>query len=130
MLPTTRRLLLLLPLAIPRLRRPARKRLVPRILMRILLPLVHLLLELLRFLLVRKTQPEHALLALEAEEEDAVLVVLEGVVDFLVPYHAAIGRGDVDELDPEGVADCVVGENCGALQAGVRPSCAIGVGDV
>ena len=53
--------------------------------MRILLPLVHLLLELLRLLLVREAQPEHTLLALEAEEEDAVLVVGEGVVDLLVP---------------------------------------------
>ena len=83
MLPT-RRLLLLLP-TIPRLRRPARKRLTPRILVRILLALIHHLLELLRFLLFGKAQPKHALLALEAEEEDAVLVVLEGVVDFLVP---------------------------------------------
>jgi hypothetical protein len=82
---TTSRLLLLLSLAVPGLRRSARKRLIPRILVRILLPLVHLLLELLRFLLVCKTQPKHALLALEAEEEDAVLVVLEGVVEFLVP---------------------------------------------
>jgi hypothetical protein len=81
---STRRLLLLLS-AIPRLRRPARERFTPRVLVRILLALVRLLLKLLRLLLVCKAQPEHALLALEAEEEDTVLVVLEGVVDFLIP---------------------------------------------
>ena len=84
MLLSTRNLLLLLP-TIPRLRGPTRKRLTPRILVRILLALIHLLLELLRLLLICKAQPKHALLTLEAEEKDAILVELEGVVDFLIP---------------------------------------------
>jgi hypothetical protein len=98
-------LLLLLATSIRRLHRSARERLASRILMRILLPLIHLLLKLLRLLLIGKGQAEHALLALEAEEEDAVLVVREGVVDFLVPEHPTIRRRNVDEFEPEGVAD-------------------------
>lgn len=107
-----------------------RERLAPGILMRILLPLVHLLLELLRLLLIRKAEPETALLALERVKEGAVLEVLEGVVDLLVPDDAAARGADVDELDPEGVAHEVVGEDGGALQAGVLPLRAVGQGDV
>lgn len=61
------------------------KRLVPRVLVGVLLPLVHLLLELLCFLLVHKRQSGHAVLQLEAVKERPVLVVLECIVDFLVP---------------------------------------------
>ena len=114
----------------PTLRRPMRKRPASRILMRILLPLIHLLLELLRLLLIRKAQPKAALLALERVEEHAVLEVLEGVEDFLVPDDAAVGLADVHQLDPEGVAHEVVGEDRGALEAGVLPLWAAGEGDV
>ena len=129
MLPATH-LLLLLAASIRRLHRPARKRLTPRILVRVLLALVHLLLELLPLLLVGKGHAEHALLALEAEEEDAVLVEGEGVVDFLVPDDPAVRGREVDEFDPEGVAHQVVGEHGRALESGVGPSSAVGVGDV
>jgi len=37
---------------------------------------------------------------------------------------------DVDHLDPEGVADEVVGEDYGALQAGILPSVVIRVCNV
>ena len=131
MLPsTTNSLRLLSTTTIPRLRRPASKRLVPRRLGRVLLPLVHLLPELLGLLLIREAQPEHALLALEGVEEGAVLVVLEGVVDLLVPQHPAVGGGHVNELDPEGVADEVVSEHRGAVEARVRPSLPAGEGEV
>lgn len=56
----------------------------------ILLAFVHLLLELLGFLLICKRQAGETVLKLECVEEGAVLVVLEGVVDFLVPDDAAI----------------------------------------
>lgn len=63
-------------------------------------------------------------------EEDAVLVVGEGVVDLLVPDDAATRGRDVDQFQPEGVADQVVGQHDGALQPRVRPSVTVGVGDV
>ena len=54
-------------------------------------------------------------------EERPVLVVGEGVVDLLIPQDAAVGGGEVDDFHPEGVADEVVGEDRGALEAGVGP---------
>lgn len=87
---TTANLLILLPLPIRRLLRPARKRPRPRILMRILLPLIHLLLKLLRLLFIRKAQARHTVLQLKTMEEGPVLVVLESIVDFLVPDDAAV----------------------------------------
>lgn len=68
--------------------------LVSRILVSILLSLIHLLLELLGLLFIRKRQTGQTLLELEGVEKDPVLVVGKGVVDFLVPYHAAVGRLD------------------------------------
>ena len=65
---------------------------VPGALGRILLAVVHLLLERLRFFLVAERQPRQTFLELKGVEEDAVLVVREGVVDLLVPYHTAAGR--------------------------------------
>jgi hypothetical protein len=56
----------------------------------VLLAFVHLLLELLCFLLISKRQAGQTVLELKGVEEGAVLVVLEGVVDFLVPDNAAI----------------------------------------
>ncbi len=107
-----------------------RERLASCPLVRVLLPLIHLLPELLRLLFVRKAEPEHALLAFKGEEEDAVLVVLEGVVDLLVPQHAAVVGADVDEFEPEGVADQVVGQHDGAREAGEEPLRAVGQGEV
>ena len=116
--------------SISRLRRPTCKRLTPRILMRILLPLIHLLLKLLRLLLIRETQPKQTLLSLKGKEKRSVLIILESIVYLLVPNYAAVGGCDVHEFDPEGVAHEVVGEDCGASEARVGPSCAAGVGDV
>lgn len=63
-------------------------------------------------------------------EEDAVLVVGEGVVDLLVPNDASgLGRY-VDHLEPEGISDQVVGQHNGTLQARVGPSVPVGVGDI
>lgn len=112
----------------------------------ILLALVHLLLELLCFLLIGKRQTGQAVLELKGVEEGTVLVVLERVVDFLVPDDAAVGGldralaghtvwfpwtyRDVDHLDPEGIADQVIGEDYSALQAGILPSIVVWVGNV
>lgn len=85
------------------------KRSAARILVRVLLPVVHLLLECLGLLFVGEREPRHAILELEGVEEDAVLVVSKCVVDFLVPEHATACRRDVDKLEPECVADQVVG---------------------
>lgn len=60
------------------------------ILVRVLLSLVHLLLEFLRFLVIRKAEASHTVLKLETVEEDTILVVLECVVDLLIPYYPPI----------------------------------------
>lgn len=69
-----------------------------RVLVRILLPFVHLLHERLCFLLVNKGQPGQTfwMFQLEGVEEGAILVVLECVVDFLIPYHTSISGRYVD----------------------------------
>jgi hypothetical protein len=120
--------------------------LVPSVLVGVLLAVVHLLLERLGLLLVGEGEPREAVLKLKGMEEDAVLVVGEGVVDLLVPDDAATGRlllisvscvqrpactyRNVHQLDPEGVAHQVVGQHGGALQARVRPCVPVRVGDV
>lgn len=63
---------------------------IPGCLACVLLPVVHLLLELLGLLLVDERQAGEAFLELEGVKEDAVLVVVPCVVDLLVPYHASI----------------------------------------
>jgi hypothetical protein len=63
-------------------------------------------------------------------EEGAVLVVGKAVVDLLVPYYPSVRWRNIDELDPECVANRVVRKNGGALQARVGPSVAVGVSDV
>lgn len=56
-----------------------------------LLPLVHFLLELFRLLFVHKREARHALLQFEGVKEGTVLIVVEGIVDLLIPYHTSIG---------------------------------------
>jgi hypothetical protein len=107
--------------------RPTRKRSISGVLVRILLSLVHLLLELLRLFLVRKTQPRQAVFQLKAVKKGAILVVAPRVVDLLVPYDAAVRGRDVDQLDPEGVTDQIVREHGRSLQSCICPSSAIGV---
>src|SRR5271156_3640323 len=81
-------------------------------------------------------------------EECAILVVLKGVIDFLIPDHAAIRRLDalsagrsirirrrstyryVHQLQPEGIADEVVRQDSGTLKTSVCPSRSIGICDV
>jgi len=121
-LPASTNRLRLLSLSIPpRLRRPTGKGLTLGILMRILLPLLHLLPKLLRLLLIREAESKQRILPLEGVEERPVLVILEGIVDLLIPDHASIRGADVYELDPERVAHQVVREYGSALQAGVGP---------
>jgi len=104
------------------LRRSTRERLTLGCLVRVLLPLIDLLLELLRLFLIRKAQPGQTVLQLEGVEECPILVVLERVVDFLIPEDATVGGRDVHELDEVGVTHKIIGEDCSALKPGVDPS--------
>lgn len=61
-----------------------------RCLARVLFPVVHLLQELLGFLLVDKGQAGEAVLELERMEEDAVLIVVPGLINLLVPDDASV----------------------------------------
>jgi hypothetical protein len=63
-------------------------------------------------------------------EECAVLVIGEGVVYFLVPYHTSVRGRDVDQLDPECISHEIIREDSGALETSVRPSVAVRIGDV
>lgn len=62
------------------------------VLVGVLLAVVHLLLERLGLLLVGEREAGKAVLELKCVEEDAVLVVGEGVVDLLIPDDAPAGR--------------------------------------
>lgn len=86
-----------------------------RLLARILFPLVHFLLELSGFFFVDKRQTGHTLFEFERMEESAVLVVLEGVIDFLVPNDTPVGGRNVDQFEPEGVPNQVVAQDGCAL---------------
>jgi len=56
----------------------------------ILLALVNLLLELLGLLVVCKRQSCHALLELKGVEKDAILVVTEAIIYFLIPNNSTV----------------------------------------
>jgi hypothetical protein len=83
-----------------------------------------------RLLFVNERQSGQAFFQLEGVEEDAVLVVVPIFVDLLVPYHAAVSGRDVHHLDPVGVADKVVRQHDGTLQARVCPFRSVGMGYV
>lgn len=101
--------------------------------MRILLPLVHLLLECLRLLLICEGQTGETVLEFEGVEKCPVLIVCEGVIYLLVPDHTSLCRlfaacqyfrclifaesthRYVYHLDPICVSDQVVGEHSGTL---------------
>ena len=104
--------------------------LVPRVPMGVLLSIIHLLFECLCFLLIYKAKPGKAVFEFEGMKKDAILVVREGVVDFLVPDDAAVRGRHIDELDPEGVSHQVVGQDCCPLQTRVGPSVPVRIGDV
>jgi len=55
-------------------------------------------------------------------EERPILVVLERIVDFLIPEDATVGGRDVHELDEVGVTHKVIGEDRSALESSVDPS--------
>ena len=61
---------------------------------RILLPIVHLLLKLFRLLLVGEGETCKTFLKLERVEKDSVLVIVERVINFLIPYDPTIGTLD------------------------------------
>lgn len=54
-------------------------------------------------------------------KERAILVVLESVVDLLVPDHSTVGRRNVDKFNPKCVANKIVGEDSSTLKACVGP---------
>lgn len=56
----------------------------------ILFPVVHLLQKLLRLLLVNEGESGQAFFELKGVEEDAILVVVPILVDFLVPNHPSV----------------------------------------
>jgi hypothetical protein len=113
------------------LRRSTRERLALGCLVRILLALVDLLLELLCFLLICKAQTSQTILQLERVEECPVLVVLERVVDLLIPEDAAVGGRDIHQLDEVGITHKIIGKDRSALKSSVYPSASFcRVGDV
>ena len=63
----------------------------PCLLTRILFPLIHLLLELLGFLIAYEGKACETVLKLKGVKESTILVVIEGVVDFLIPDHPSVG---------------------------------------
>lgn len=113
-------------LVVGRLCRTAKWRFL-RGLLRILLPVVHLLEELLRLLLVHKGQARQTFLQLERVEKDAVLVVTPCVEDLLVPHNSSVSGRDVHHLQPVRVSDCVIRQHHSALQARVCPFRSVGV---
>lgn len=88
----------------------------------VLLAVVDLFLELLGLLLINKAQARQAVFEFKGVEEHTVLVVVPRVVNFLVPDNAAVARRDIHHLEPKGVADKIIAEHNGTLQAGVVPS--------
>lgn len=97
---------------------------------RVLLAVVELLLECLCFLLVGEGQCSQAVLEFEGVEEDAILVVGEGIVYLLVPYDATVRGRYVDQLQPERVANQIIRQHHSALQAGICPPVPVRVGNV
>jgi hypothetical protein len=98
--------------------------------MGVLFAVVHLLLERLGLLLVGERKTCLTFFKFEAVKEDAILVVGKSVVYLLVPDDATVGRRDVHQLDPEGVAHKIVGQYCCALQSCVCPVVPVRVGNV
>lgn len=96
----------------------------------ILFPVVHLLLELFGLLLVDKGEASETVFGFKGVKVGSVLVVDPGVEDLLVPNDTAAGRRDIDQLQPVRVADEVIGQHNGTLEACVVPSRPVGVGDV
>ena len=63
-------------------------------------------------------------------EECPVLIVLDSVVNLLVPYYSSVSGRYIYQLDEEGVSHKIVGEHSGSLKAGVGPSVPVGIGNV
>lgn len=95
--------------------------------MRVLLSLIHLLLELLGLLVVGEGEASQASFQFEGVEEDAVLVVGKALEYLLIPDHAAVCGRQIHEFDPEGVAYQIVGQDGSTLQTGVGPSLRVGM---
>ena len=104
----------------------------------VLLPIIHLLLELFGLLLVNKRQSCQTFLKLKRVKERSILVVVKRVIDLLVPYHTSIGTlllmsvclcetcketyRDVDHFNPICISNQIVGQNSCALKPCVNPS--------
>lgn len=96
----------------------------------VLFPLVHFLLERPRLFLVDERQASHTLFQLERVEKGAILVVLERVVDLLVPYHPSVSRRYINQFEPKGVSHQIVGQDRCPLEACVGPSVLVRKADI
>lgn len=116
----------------------------------ILLPLLELFNEGFGLFLVGEGEASGAVFELERMEKCTVLVVMEIIVDFLVPDDTSSGgldvgcqhnsgnwrRGgkgthrDVDQLQPESTADQIIRKHSRTLQTGINPSLRVGIGDI
>lgn len=63
-------------------------------------------------------------------KEGPVLVVGPRIVYFLIPYYTLIRRRDVDDLQPIGITDQVIDQDCRSLKPCVCPSAAVRIGNV
>lgn len=120
----------------------------------VLFAVVHLFFELLGLFFVDEAEAGQAVFQLKGVEKGAVLVVGPRIVYFLIPDDASSGgleqgpgqqmepgfrggRGEggwstnrnVDHFQPVRVADEIVGQDDGALETGVGPFGAVGVGN-
>ena len=115
---------------------------------RILLTIIHLLLKLFRFLLVGERETCKTFLKLEGVEKGSILIIVERVINFLIPYDPTIGTLDVvrywsseqyqdictyrniNQLDPKRVTHQVVRQYCRALQSSIHPLLPIWISNI
>ena len=91
--------------------------------------LLHLLQKFPRVFLIRERQACLARIQLKGVEERPVVIVLEALVDLLVPQYSPSPL-DVDHLQKERFTDFIVGENDRSRDSGELPSCGVRVVDV
>ena len=114
------------------------------VLARIFFSVIHFLLEFLGLLLIGERKPCKAFFKLKRVKECSVLVVIEGVVDLLIPQYSSIctlgkvsgGRllirtrshRDIYELDPKCIAHKIVRQYCSPLETCVCPCLPVRMG--
>lgn len=48
-------------------------------------------------------------------KEYSILVIVEAVIDLLVPDHSTVCGRDINEFEPKGMTNEVIGDDCSAL---------------